>query len=522
MTRHRDELVDVFLADLGAGSPPPGLAAAVGERLRHEGSRRPSRVSPWLAAAAVLALLALASFAWIVAGPGPSPTPQPSAPIPPASAPAMSPSPSATGSPQVLGDWTVTVNPGEPDVPVAVAVLDRSGAMTGAGEATQAPPNDGPSDPHALAIGQGSDDRSLTVGWTGSVCDVHAQLELASDGRTVALRFPPRPSCDTLGVGFSIELRFGTPVDPAAFHGTWSEDLVTISDVEPNVVAFADPDHGWVGGTTPTAGDAVVLETTDGGASWRVEGLGTGRLTDVAVTGRGIAWAGLACDEPGPTCRPGLYRRDDSGLWSRVSVDWPVTLSFAGNAGAGLFVTAASLASQDGLPGPGIRVTEDGGDTWRAIPSPCGAFDVVDAVRVTAAQVLALCAGEGGAGEAFKWLYRSDPAGDPWQLLASTDDGSMPISGTGIRIDVAEDQTGWLWGSRTPLLATTDGGATWRPLDVADGDVRIVRDADASGGGGGTILVWDPDRDGTLLLQTDDGKAWTQRYLFPSPVRCCG
>jgi len=84
------------------------------------------------------------------------------------------------------------------------------------------------------------------------------------------------------------------------------------------------------------------------------------------------------------------------------------------------------------------------------------------------------------------------------------------------------DATGWLWGARSPLLATRDGGRTWTALDVADGDVRIVQDADAWGGGAGVVLVWDGDRQETLLLRTNDGQAWTELFAWPTPVRCCG
>jgi len=147
---------------------------------------------------------------------------------------------------------------------------------------------------------------------------------------------------------------------------------------------------------------------------------------------------------------------------------------------------------------------------------------VSDAVRASASEALALCTGEGAGGGQFKQLFSTRSAGETWRMVASTDDGTMPVPGTGVHLDVSSDATGWLWGARTPLLATSDDGATWLPLDIADGDVRIVVGADAWNGGSGTVLVWDPDRDGTLLVRTDDGHAWTERHLFPRPVSCCG
>ena len=91
-----------------------------------------------------------------------------------------------------------------------------------------------------------------------------------------------------------------------------------------------------------------------------------------------------------------------------------------------------------------------------------------------------------------------------------------------MQMDVLADGTGWMWGPRSHLLATTDGGVTWTLLDVADGDVRIVYGADAWGLGAGVVLVWDPKRDQTLLLLVTGDGAWTELYAWPGGMRCCG
>lgn len=325
MTDRRDDLVDVFLADLGSAHAPDDLAPTIARRIRDERPPWASHVSPWLAAAAVIGLIALATFAWVVAGPRPSPTPVPSMlPAPPSERPSSPASPTAspdpttahsptpTVAPAALGFWDTTLRMADLDRPVAVTVLDFAGTMTGVAQATRQPPATG-GGAYDLAIGPGGDARSLTVAWVGGGCDERAQLELGPDGHTLALRFPPRPACDSMGIGFAVELRFKAPVDPARFQGHWSDDLVTAADVRPEVVSFADRDHGWVGGTT-TSGDAIILETKDAGVTWRVEGLGIGRVTDIGVAADGLAWAGRACADGEPTCHPGLYRYDDSGL----------------------------------------------------------------------------------------------------------------------------------------------------------------------------------------------------------------
>ena len=128
-----------------------------------------------------------------------------------------------------------------------------------------------------------------------------------------------------------------------------------------------------------------------------------------------------------------------------------------------------------------------------------------------------MCESEGATGSSLKEIRRSKDGGRTWAKLA---DG--PYGGTLMQMDVLSDGTGWLWGPRSHLLETTNGGVSWTPLDVADGEVRIVYGADAWGGGAGIILVWDPDRQATLLLRTDDGRTWTELYAWSTQPPCCG
>jgi photosystem II stability/assembly factor-like uncharacterized protein len=423
----------------------------------------------------------------------------------PTPTPVTTPSPSP--EPPIAAAWDIVINPGEPDVPVDLHVVDRAGTMIGVRDTVR--PISGPlhEAPYALEIGPGSDRRSITVGWTGSVCDERGVLELAADGRTLALRFPQRAGCDAMGVGFSLELRFAVLVGPADFHGTWSQDLVAVRDLSrPVAVAFTDPLHGWVGGTTDK-GDAIVLETVDGGASWRVGGLALGEVTDIAAIGDGGAIAGLACFEGGD-CRSGRYRYEGDGLWGRAALEVPLRLSFEGPAAAGLFGAAA----------PSLSLSGDGGESWRSVASPCRATGhLAAAARVDRSTIVVVCESQGAGGGSKKELFRSSDNAATWGRPVAG-----PEPGTGTGLDILADGTGWLWGDRSPLWTTDDGGETWSALDVADGDVRMVEDADAWGPGAGVVLVSDPDRQATLLLRTDDGRAWTELFAWPSGVTCCG
>ncbi|MDP2350023.1 MAG: hypothetical protein Q8M74_02585 [Chloroflexota bacterium] len=506
MTDRHDDLVDAFLADLGSARAPEDLPASVMWRVRDERLPRVVPPAPWLALAAVIAtaVLVLTGLAWIVAGPGPSPTPADSP------EPTATQSATATALPVPLGSWDITLAMADLDRSVTLMVVDFAGTMTGVAQATVALPFPGPEDPYALDIGPGSDTRSLTIGWTGGVCDERARLELAPDGRTLSLRFPPRPGCDAMGIGFAVELRFKDPVDPAAFVGTWADDAVAAADVNLRLTAFRDWQRGFVGGQTP-AGDAIILETSDGGATWRVGGLGLGEVTAIGVTPDGRAWAGKACPDETAACS-GLYRYDDGG-WGKVDNAWPVSLSFAADVGAGLFRVADGPRNDVGIPTPELRLMDDG-EVWSAVENPCPTtMQAQDVSRIDASTVVVLCESEGFTGNSFKELHRSTDGGLMWTRLA---DG--PYSGTGMGMDLLADGTGWMWGDRSPLLATTDGGVTWISLDVADGDVRMVGGADGWGLGAGVVLIRDQEQ-APLLLVTGDGatsemSTWT--------LSCCG
>ncbi|MHB8892892.1 MAG: WD40/YVTN/BNR-like repeat-containing protein, partial [Candidatus Limnocylindrales bacterium] len=492
-------------------------------RVRDERQSRVSRAPAWLAVAAVLAaaILALTAFAWIAAGPSPSPSPSlppavsPSPASSPVASPTASPAPTfaPTTPPEILGSWHTMLKTTSRARSLDLTVWDLAGTMTGvAGTTSQPPETGGPAD---LAIGPGSDSRSITVGWTGGPCDEVARLELAADGRTLSLRFAPRPACDAMGIGFAVELRFTDPVDPAAFAGRETDDLVLASDIDPHVTAFIDQQRGFVGGRSWGEDLAVILETTDGGTSWRVEGLGgIGDVVAIGVTPDGRAWAGLECPLDVATCHAGFYRYEERS-WGRVDDAWPVSLSFAGDVGAGLFQVAGGPRNDAGIPIPELRLMDEG-EVWSAVENPCPTtMQTQDVSRPDASTVVVLCEGQGATGNAKKELHRSTDGGRTWTKLA---DG--PETGTLMHMDLRADGTGWMWGARSPLLATADGGVTWTPLGVADGDVRTVVDADYLGDGMGVALIQDPDREQTLLRRSGEGRPWTELSAFPDV--CCG
>jgi hypothetical protein len=527
MTDRRGDAVDVFLADLGAAAVPGDLASNVTRRVRDERQPRRSPVPAWFAVAAVLvtAALALTAIAWIVAGPGPGPLPTPAPSIAPVVSPSASPSassaspeaPSSTGSPSITAyfDLHLGGKGSVPDLPLYVA--DASNTVTGVLEAAW--PGHSPEDPHGLVFARGSEDRSVVVGWIGSNCDARAELGIAPNGHTFSVRYPARSSCDAVGIPYAVELHFSRPIDVSTFTGRWSEDLVTVADVAvPLGIAFTDGRHGFTAWQTEP-GDAVILETSDAGATWRAAGLGYGTITALSVSGDGTAWAGVRCPQGGmPGCFSGRYRLGvGDGVWARVDTAWPVALSFTGDAGAALAVSPGSPVAGDGAPIPDLLLSDDGGEAWRTLASPCPDTLIRrDIARVGTGGIIVLCESAGSNGMSVKEIRRSADGGLTWAKPAYA-----PYEGTGARLDLPADGTGWLWTEDSTQLTTLDGGATWTALDVADGHTRLVEAADALGGGAGVAVILDLSLGAHLVLSTEDGRTWTQ--LGANLVQpCCG
>ena len=286
----------------------------------------------------------------------------------------------------------------------------------------------------------------------------------------------------------------------------------------PKAIAFADTERGWVAGTT--GGDAAfVLETTDGGRTWSASEVGAWVATAIASAPDG-AWVALPCPDDEPTCTPSLKHRTPSGTWEPASAVAPLAIDFAGTTGVIAVVLPGGPTQPNGMPVPVIRVTQDAGGTWTNATNPCGLLDLEAVSLPSAGELLALCGGEGAGGGQAKRLFVSGGLGTSWSERASTDT-SLGMPGTNIGFDVAADGSGMWWGARTPAMASSDGGRTWRALDVADGDVRIAAGGAALDGGAGFLLVGDGDRGASLLLRTRDGRSWDERTAWPD-LPCCG
>lgn len=243
----------------------------------------------------------------------------------------------------------------------------------------------------------------------------------------------------------------------------------------PNAIAFRDPSHGLLGtGWTSCKNSAfgcrqqgTISLTTNGGRTWKV----------VLRTPRPVVWVRI-------TGRDEWARYDD---------------------------------------GENLR-SADGGRTWRpAVPppelaSPCPwalAFTTHVVVTTPGGREWALCAGQGGAGNMGKAVYRLTANG--WKHVAYTPFGPGGYGGISpygypVGIAMADDGFGLIWESRGTLYVTRDGGSHWTGLPrVARPEIDFGQSGAALPHGVGFVLLGERRR---LLVTRDGGRTWHIAYRW--------
>lgn len=167
-----------------------------------------------------------------------------------------------------------------------------------------------------------------------------------------------------------------------------------------------------------------------------------------------------------------------------------------------------------GTQGTVLRTT-DGGATWQNVRVPgAEALDFRDIHAFDAQTAIALSAGEAEKGAAR--LYRTTDGGGTWQLVFETRQKGVFLDG----LDFWDDRHGLAFGDPVDgkfyLLATDDGGQTWRELPR--GAMPPVLPNEAAFAASGTSLVvagtahaWIGTGGGTtarVFRSTDRGQTW--------------
>jgi photosystem II stability/assembly factor-like uncharacterized protein len=241
----------------------------------------------------------------------------------------------------------------------------------------------------------------------------------------------------------------------------------------PNAIAFRDPSHGVLGtgwlsceyGQFGCRPQGTISVTASGGRTWRI----------VLRSPRPVVWVGLI----------------GGSEWARYD------------------------------DGENLRST-DGGHTWRpAVPprevaTPCPpamAVSLNEVVTTPGGREWALCAGQGGAGNMGKAVYRLTARG--WKRVAYTPFGPGGYGGISsygypLGIAMADDGFGLIWESRGTLYVTRDGGSHWIGLQkVARPEIDFGVSAYAVRHGVGfALLALGGSERRRLLATRDKGRTW--------------
>jgi photosystem II stability/assembly factor-like uncharacterized protein len=247
----------------------------------------------------------------------------------------------------------------------------------------------------------------------------------------------------------------------------------------------------------------AVQRTTDGGRTFHVVLRTRKPITSVerfgpqgatATTLFGSAWRTL---DSGRTWRPVAYR---PFYWAtpRIALRFDAYVKRSGQ----------KLA---------LRVTHDGGRTFRRLVDPCNAAVTYNAFAYLATPKLwwVLCVGIPAGGTMDKAIFRTRDGGKTWQAGAANlgppnrrVHGGIGLFGYPNGLAFARNGFGLVTESRGTLFVTRDGGQHFSARRKVDRpDVDYCAGAAAFTGGVGYVLLTSGDS-ARLLVTHDFGSAW--------------
>ena len=261
----------------------------------------------------------------------------------------------------------------------------------------------------------------------------------------------------------------------------------------PAAIAFWDLHRGLF------ARGSTVWLTTDGGRSFRVVLRTHKRITGLQ------AFAGR--DAIVDLNRPAALRTLDGGRsWRgfryRYTADFATT-----RVALGLRAGRCELVRS-------LRLTRDGGASWRPRQSPCAQAVAFSAAveLVTPRLGWVVCTGQPGAGQQAKVVFRTTNSGRTWLPMTGRLDWSGYVWGAAF----ARDGFGLIWESRGTLYVTRDGGSHWTAKTrLAMPELDFGGGGAAFAGGRGLVLLGRGGGAGRLLATADYGRTWRLVHRWP-------
>lgn len=220
--------------------------------------------------------------------------------------------------------------------------------------------------------------------------------------------------------------------DGGATWNRWPQDALPAL----HRVRFFDARHGVAAGDVSPLAPSGLLRTTDGGRTWQ------------PLPGSGQPWTSADFRDPR---RAAAFGRDGQAV---VALD--ARLQSARTPGGRRPVRQVRLGTHAGWAvGEGglVLTSPDGGASWHApaTPLPEPLASQFDFFAVAERDGHCWVAGSPGT-----LVFRSTDNGRTWQSFATGQ--ALPIRG----LTFLDAQRGWAVGALGTILATRDGGATWR------------------------------------------------------------
>ncbi len=160
----------------------------------------------------------------------------------------------------------------------------------------------------------------------------------------------------------------------------------------------------------------------------------------------------------------------------------------------------------------GVAVTTDGGESWRFTKIGGDELDFRDLHAFDAQHCVAMSAGEGESSR----IYRSVDGGSTWKLVFQNNEAKGFFNGIAFKDDQHGLLAGDPIGGRLFLLATSDGGESWRR--IAEGTAPEMVEGEHAFAASGTHLSVSKDGHAwvtsggaraSVFRSEDFGASWT-------------